>query len=120
MFTENGPAADRRAGLPAPTDPCVSSTAHLGGSNAGVGPGGSRRRVRSGVKGERTMNSGLSVSITCPRKGCGETHVIPLDHSGYFQGPMPCASGDGRIYEIRIEGQEWRSLVEAQAAQKVH
>lgn len=53
-------------------------------------------------------DSGLEIEIDCPR--CPEKHVVPLDASGHYSGPLPC---DQTIrIELQIKPDEWRATMD--------
>jgi len=57
----------------------------------------------------------MEIEIRC---SCGGAHVVPLDASGHYAGPLPC--DPTRRVELQIEPQLWRSMVEQEQANKRH
>lgn len=58
----------------------------------------------------------LEIEIVCPR--CPEKHMIPLDASGHYSGPLPC--DNSQHIELQIKPEQWRSTVEHENEKTKH
>ena len=59
--------------------------------------------------------SGYRLQVDC---GCEETHLVLVDNSGHYHGPLPCNLD--LVVDIQVDPQEWRALIESQTAGIIH
>lgn len=55
----------------------------------------------------------MTLEVTCPK--CGGLHNVPLDASGHYSGPPPCDPTSHKRWQLQVDPQAWRELVERRA-----